>query len=124
MSLTVMLVDDSAFMRNMLKKLITEAGATVVGEAQDGELAISKFSECQPNLVFMDIMMPNMNGIEALKGIMASDKNAKIVMCTSVGQEKVVTEAVEAGASDFVIKPFSSGVIFKTPTFVAETNAL
>lgn len=107
MGLNVMLVDDSAFMRNMLKKLVEESGGSVVGEAGDGGEAITKYSELKPNLVFMDIMMPNVNGIEALKGIMASDKTAKIIMCTSVGQEKVVNEAVEAGASDFVVKPFT-----------------
>jgi len=102
-----MLVDDSAFMRNMLKKLVVEAGANVAGEAGDGQEAITKYQVLKPDMVFMDIMMPNVNGIEALKGIMASDKNARVVMCTSVGQEKVVTEAVEAGASDFIVKPFT-----------------
>ena len=91
----------------MLKKLITDAGGEVVGEAKDGKEAIEKYGQCNPNLCFMDIMMPNMNGIDALKGIISQDKNAKVVMCTSVGQEKVVNEAVEAGASDFIVKPFT-----------------
>ena len=107
MGLSIMLVDDSAFMRNMLKKLVEDAGAQVVGQASDGGEGITKYGELHPDLVFMDIMMPNVNGIEALKGIMAQDKNAKIVMCTSVGQDKIVNEAVEAGASDFIIKPFT-----------------
>lgn len=107
MGLNVMIADDSAFMRNMLKKLIMEAGATIAGEASDGKEAIARYGELKPNLVFMDIMMPNMNGIEALKGIIAQDKAAKVVMCTSVGQDKVVNEAVEAGASDFIVKPFT-----------------
>ncbi len=107
MGIKVMLVDDSAFMRNMLKKLVTENGAEVIGEAGDGGEAHQKYQELHPELVFMDIMMPNVNGIEGLKKIMETDKNARIVMCTSVGQEKVVSEAVEAGASDFIVKPFT-----------------
>ncbi len=107
MGLKVLVTDDSVFMRNMLKKLITESGAEVVGEAGDGNEAIQKFDQLHPDLCFMDIMMPNLNGIEALKGIMSKDKNAKVIMCTSVGQEKVVNEAVEAGASDFIVKPFT-----------------
>jgi two-component system chemotaxis response regulator CheY len=107
MGLKVMLVDDSAFMRNMLKKLVTENGAEVVAEAGDGGEALNKYQQAHPDLVFMDIMMPNVNGIEGLKKIMSTDKNAKIVMCTSVGQEKVVAEAVESGASDFIVKPFT-----------------
>ncbi len=107
MGIKVLITDDSAFMRNMLKKLITEAGAEVAGEAGNGKEAIEKYSQLKPNLCFMDIMMPEVNGIEGLKGIIAQDKSAKVVMCTSVGQEKVVNEAVEAGASDFVVKPFT-----------------
>lgn len=106
MGISVVIVDDSAFMRNMLKNLIAQAGAEVVGEAGDGNEAISQYNALKPKLVFMDIMMPNKNGLEALKEIIKIDGNAKIVMCTSVGQEKVVAEAVEAGASDFIVKPF------------------
>ncbi len=106
MPLRIMLVDDSAFMRNMLKNMIATTGAEIIGEAGDGNEAISKYHALKPDLMFMDIMMPNKNGIEALKEIMAADRSAKIVMCTSVGQEKVVAEAVEAGASDFIVKPF------------------
>jgi two-component system, chemotaxis family, chemotaxis protein CheY len=107
MPLKVLITDDSVFMRNMLKKLITEAGAVIAGEAGDGNEAIQKFDALKPDLCFMDIMMPNLNGIEALKVIMGKDKNAKVIMCTSVGQEKVVNEAVESGASDFIVKPFT-----------------
>ena len=107
MGIRVLITDDSAFMRNMLKKLIMEAGGEIAGEAGDGREAIDKYGQVKPNLVFMDIMMPKVNGIDALKAIVAQDKAAKVVMCTSVGQEKVVNEAVEAGASDFIIKPFT-----------------
>ncbi len=107
MGLRLLIVDDSMFMRNMLKKLITESGSEVVGEGSNGQEGIDRFKELKPDLVFMDIMMPVLNGIDALKGIMGSDKAARVVMCTSVGQEKVINEAVEAGASDFIIKPFT-----------------
>jgi two-component system chemotaxis response regulator CheY len=107
MVLKVMLVDDSAFMRNMLKKLVMENGAEVIGEAGDGGDAYNKYQQLHPDLTFMDIMMPNVNGIDGLKKIIGLDKSAKIVMCTSVGQEKVVAEAVESGASDFIVKPFT-----------------
>jgi two-component system chemotaxis response regulator CheY len=107
MGIKVLIVDDSAFMRNMLKKLITEAGGEIAGEAGDGKEAQEKYSQLKPGLVFMDIMMPNVNGIDGLKGIMSQEKTAKVVMCTSIGQQKVVDEAVEAGASDFIVKPFT-----------------
>ncbi|MGM5484695.1 MAG: response regulator [Nanobdellota archaeon] len=106
MGYKVLLSDDSAFMRNMLKKLVNEAGSEVVGEAADGQQAIDKYKELKPDIVFMDIMMPNMDGIQALKGIKQVDKSSNVVMCTSVGQEKVVNQAVEEGASDFITKPF------------------
>ena len=117
MSIKVMVVDDSTFMRNMLKNLITQFGAQVVGEAVDGNDAVVKYGQLRPDLVFMDIMMPNKNGLDALKDIIKADKNAKVIMCTSVGQDKVTTEAVESGASDFIVKPFKpediKGVIEK-----------
>ncbi len=106
MQLKILIVDDSAFMRNMLKNLITSSNGNVVGEAVDGNDAIVKFNSLNPDLVFLDIMMPNKNGLDALKEIIGANDNAKVVMCTSVGQEKVVMEAVESGASDYIVKPF------------------
>lgn len=117
MGLKVIIVDDSVFMRNMLKKFITEAGAEIVGEAGDGKEAVDKYNQLKPDVVFLDIVMPNVSGIDALKTIRSADTNVKIVMCTSTGQEMIVNEAVEAGASDFVVKPFSkediTGIIQK-----------
>ncbi len=104
----VMVVDDSLFMRSIIKNVLTEAGITDIAEAADGEEAIIKYKELKPGLMFMDIMMPKKTGLEALKDIIAVDANAKIVMCTSVGQEKIVQEAVESGAVDFITKPFKS----------------
>ncbi|MGM5482514.1 MAG: response regulator [Nanobdellota archaeon] len=106
MGATVLVVDDSAFMRNMLKNIITQAGATVVGEGSDGQQAIDKVKELGPQVVFLDIMMPNVNGLDALKKIKADHPDIKVVMCTSAGQEKIIGEAVETGASEFVKKPF------------------
>jgi two-component system chemotaxis response regulator CheY len=102
-----MVVDDSAFMRNLLKKQIISNGAEIIAEAENGQEAIDKYFTIKPDLVFMDIMMPVMNGLDALKGIMSKDSSAKIVICTSVGQDKIVSDAVEAGASDFIVKPFN-----------------
>lgn len=107
MTVRVLIVDDSAFMRNLLKRQIIEVGADVVGEAENGQDAVVKYEALKPNIVFMDIMMPGVNGLDALKQIITKDSNAKIVMCTSVGQEKVIGESVEAGASDFIVKPFT-----------------
>ena len=106
MSLKILVADDSAFMRNIIKNILTQNGVTDITEAQDGQEAINKFKEINPNLIFMDIMMPNKTGLEALKEIRATNPEAKIIMCTSVGQEKIVQEAVESGAEDFIIKPF------------------
>lgn len=106
MGATVLVVDDSAFMRNMLKNIITQAGAEVVGEASDGQQAIDKANELNPQIIFLDIMMPNVNGLDALKQIKSQHPEVKVVMCTSAGQEKIIGEAVETGASEFVKKPF------------------
>ncbi len=108
MVLKVVLVDDSVFMRGMLEKLVVEAGAKVIGQAGDGNEAITIFEKEKPDLVFLDIVMPNMTGLEALKKMKSMDTNAKIIMCSSVGQEKIVVEAVEAGATDFIVKPFKA----------------
>ncbi|PLW79791.1 two-component system response regulator [Candidatus Woesearchaeota archaeon] len=102
----ILIADDSAFMRNIIKNILTQNGVSEVIEAVDGQDAINKYGEINPDLVFLDIMMPNKTGLEALKEIKGSNPEAKVVMCTSVGQEKVVEEAVESGAEDFVTKPF------------------
>lgn len=102
----IMIVDDAAFMRNNLKHILTEAGHDVAGEAVDGEDAVSKYADIKPDLVTMDITMPNMDGIEALKQIRAADPASKIVMCSAMGQESLVVEAITSGARDFVVKPF------------------
>ena len=106
MGLRVLIVDDALFMRNMLKDIIIGAGYTVVGEAANGDEAIAKYSELKPDLVTMDIVMPQKSGIEALQEIRKQDPDAKIVMCSALGQDALVVESVQSGAKDFIVKPF------------------
>ena len=102
----ILIVDDAAFMRNNLKHILIEAGHEVADKAVDGVDAVTKYSEVKPDLVTMDITMPNMDGIEALKQITASDPASRVVMCSAMGQESLVVEAITSGARDFVVKPF------------------
>ncbi len=104
----IMIVDDAAFMRMVIKDILTKNGHNVVAEAGDGLDAIEKYKESKPDLVFLDIVMPNMEGTDALKRIMEIDENAKVVMCSSIGQQSVVTEAINNGAQDFIVKPFDA----------------
>ncbi len=106
MALRVMIVDDALFMRNMLKDIFVRAGYEVVAEAENGEAAPALYLEKRPDLVTMDIVMPKKSGVEALQEIMASDPDACVVMVSALGQDSLVLEAVEAGAKDFIVKPF------------------
>ena len=106
MALRVMIVDDALFMRNMLKDICTRAGFEVVAEADNGDIAAQLYCEHRPGLVTMDIVMPRRSGIEALQDIMAADPQARVVMVSALGQDSLVLEAVEAGARDFIVKPF------------------
>jgi two-component system chemotaxis response regulator CheY len=101
-----MLVDDAAVMRMMLKKILVENGYDVVGEAENGQKAVEKFKELSPSLVLMDITMPEMNGIEATKAIKSANSEATVIMCSAMGQQSMVIEAIQAGAKDFIVKPF------------------
>jgi two-component system chemotaxis response regulator CheY len=103
---SILLVDDAAFMRMMLKDILTKNGYNVVGEAENGARAIEKYKELKPNLVIMDITMPEMDGINAAKGIKAVDSQALIIMCSAMGQQAMVIEAIRSGAADFIVKPF------------------
>ena len=106
MGAKVLIVDDALFMRNMLRNIFSESGFDIVGEAQNGNEAIEMYQRLKPDLVTMDIVMPEKNGIEALKEIIAADGDARIVICSALGQESLIMEALEAGARDFVVKPF------------------
>ena len=106
MALRVLVVDDAAFMRMMLKDILTQNGYEVAGEAENGIPAIKSYQELKPDLVTMDIIMPEMNGIEGVKGIISFDPRAKILMVSAMGQQFLVKEAIQAGAKDFIVKPF------------------
>ena len=106
MGKNILIVDDAAFMRMMIKDILSKNGYTVAGEAENGVKAIEKYNELKPDLVLMDITMPDKDGIQALKDIKASDPNAKIIMCSAMGQQAMVIESIQAGAKDFIVKPF------------------
>jgi len=114
MAKKILLVDDAAFMRQMIKNTLSTNGYTEVFEAVDGADAVQKFSEIAPDLVIMDITMPNMDGLEALKAIRAKDSSANVVMCSAMGQETMVMDAVRSGAKDFIVKPFKPDRVLKT----------
>jgi two-component system chemotaxis response regulator CheY len=104
----ILIVDDTLFMRTLLKNILFSGGHTIVGEAGDGDEAVEKYKELKPDLVTMDVVMPKMNGIEALKAIKALDPNARVIMCTAVGQEQMVKLAIKSGARGYVVKPFQA----------------
>ena len=108
MAIRVLIVDDAAFMRMMIKDILSKNGYEVVGEAENGQKAVEKFQELKPDLTTMDITMPEMDGIEALKKIKAADANASIIMCSAMGQQAMVIEAIQSGAKDFIVKPFQA----------------
>lgn len=110
----ILVVDDAAFMRKVIKDTLSKSGYTDLFEAVDGADAVEKFSEIHPDLVIMDITMPNMDGLEALKAIRGKDGNANVVMCSAMGQESMVIDAVRSGAKDFIVKPFKADRVLKT----------
>jgi two-component system chemotaxis response regulator CheY len=103
---TVLVCDDAIFMRTMIGDILTQAGFEVVGEAETGSQAVEKYRQLKPELVTMDIVMPDMGGIDAVREIVKQDPDAKILMCSAMGQQALVVEAIQAGAKDFVVKPF------------------
>ena len=104
----VLIVDDAAFMRMMIKDVLSKNGFEVCGEAENGKIAVEKYNELRPDLVIMDITMPEVNGIEALKAIKGINAAAKVVMCSAMGQQAMVIEAIQSGAKDFIVKPFQA----------------
>lgn len=107
MKARVLVVDDAIFMRKMISDILEGNDMEVVGEADTGALAVEKYKELKPDLVTMDIIMPEMNGIDAVRQIITNDSHAKIVMCSALGQQALVQDALSAGAKDFLIKPFN-----------------
>lgn len=108
MAKNVLICDDAAFMRMMIKDILSKNGYNVAGEAENGARAVEKYAELKPDLVLMDITMPEMDGIQALKAIKSADPGAKIIMCSAMGQQAMVIESIQAGAKDFIVKPFQA----------------
>ncbi|MBI5166691.1 MAG: response regulator [candidate division NC10 bacterium] len=113
MSIRILIVDDAIFMRSMIRDIFARGAFVIAGEAEDGEEAIKLYKEIRPHLTTMDIVMPKMDGITALKEIMKFDREAKVVMCSALGQESLIAEAIEAGAKDFIVKPFQPAKVLK-----------
>lgn len=108
MAKNILICDDAAFMRMMIKDILTKNGYNVVGEAENGQKGVEKYQELKPDLVLMDITMPEMDGIAALKNIKAADPSALVIMCSAMGQQAMVIESIQAGAKDFIVKPFQA----------------
>ncbi|HHW43746.1 response regulator [Desulfofundulus thermobenzoicus] len=119
----ILVVDDAAFMRMMIKNIITKNGYEVAGEAENGKEAVKMYAELKPDLVTMDITMPEMDGIDAVKAIRAIDPNANIIMCSAMGQQAMVMDAIQAGAKDFIVKPFQQDRILQAIERVLSRSA-
>ena len=104
----ILIVDDAAFMRMMIKDILTKNGYEIAAEAENGQKAVEKYAETKPDLVLMDITMPEMDGIQALKKIKELDGGANVIMCSAMGQQAMVIEAIKSGAKDFIVKPFQA----------------
>lgn len=103
---SILIVDDLAFVRMMIKDILIKYGFTICGEASNGVEAIKKYNELKPDVVLLDITMPVMNGLETLQRIILMDPHAKIIMCSALGQQKLIISAIQSGAKDFIVKPF------------------
>lgn len=110
----VLVCDDAVFMRKILCDILYKAGHEVVGEAENGREAFAKYKELKPDLVTMDITMPEVNGLEGLKSIIDYDRDARVVMCSAMGQQAMVIEAIQNGAKDFIVKPFNSDRVMES----------
>ncbi len=110
----VLVADDASFMRQMIREIVESEGFEVCGEASDGIEAVDQFKKLQPDVVTMDIVMPLKSGIDAVRGIVALDPGARVVMCSALGQETLVAEAIQAGAKDFIVKPFKPDAVIET----------
>jgi two-component system chemotaxis response regulator CheY len=113
MNYTVLICDDAAFMRLMVGDILEKAGFEIVGEAETGKEAVQKYQQLKPDLVTMDIVMPEMSGVDAVREICKVDPQAKVLMCSAIGQQSLVLEAIQAGAKDFVVKPFQASRVLE-----------
>ena len=116
MSANIMIVDDAAFMRMMVKDILSKNGFNVVGEAENGAIAVEKYMELKPDLVIMDITMPEMDGLQAVREIKKRDGAARVIMCSAMGQQAMVIDAIQSGAKDFVVKPFQAERVIEAVT--------
>jgi two-component system chemotaxis response regulator CheY len=110
---TILIVDDAKFMRVTLTKILQKANHTIIGEAENGKEAVELYRRLNPDIVILDITMPVMNGIDAVRAIKQVDRNAKIIICSAMGQQRMVVEAIEAGAADFIVKPFEESRVLE-----------
>jgi two-component system chemotaxis response regulator CheY len=120
MAVRVLVADDARFMRQLIREIIEPEGFEVVGEAADGRSVVEEFARLQPDIVTMDIVMPKRSGIDAVREILALDAGARIAMVSALGQEALVMEALQAGASDYIVKPFKPEAVVATLRKVAE----
>lgn len=123
MKARVLIADDASFMRQMIREIIEPEGYEVVGEATNGIEAVEQFEALNPDIVTMDIVMPKRSGIDAVKGILAKHPDAKVVMCSALGQETLVMEALQAGARDFIVKPFKPDSVISTLAKILEKES-
>ncbi len=113
MSYKVLVCDDALFMRAMIRQILEQAGYEVVAEAEDGHQAIDMYKQCKPDLVTMDIVMPNMGGLDTVKALVQLDPNVRVLVCTAMGQDALAAEAMKAGAKEYIVKPFQSSHILE-----------
>jgi len=116
----ILVADDASFMRQIIREILESEGHEIVAEASDGVQAVEVWKKYQPDLVTMDIVMPRRSGLDAVRAIIAIDASARIVMCSALGQETLVTEALQAGAADFIVKPFKPDAVLATLRNVLE----
>ncbi len=119
----IMVADDASFMRQMIREIVEGEGYEVVGEAADGDEAVETYKQVQPDLVMMDIVMPRRSGIDSVKAILKLDPKGRVVMCSALGQETLVAEAMDAGALDFIVKPFKPESVLATVKKVIEKES-
>ncbi len=112
MTVRILLADDLSFMRMVQKEILSGRGYDVVGEASDGLEAVEKYRILSPDVVILDITMPNMNGLDAMKKILEIDSDAKIIICSALGQQRLIVEAIKSGVKDFIVKPFKPERMF------------
>lgn len=105
---SILVVDDAKFMRRVLRRALSQGGYTNIIEAENGEEALKEYRRCHPDLVFLDITMPGKPGMDVLRDILEEDESARVIMCTAVGQDSIMTQAIKAGAYDYIIKPFET----------------